>query len=322
MNQIGIRIIMAVSLSLLPVFCAAWGNQGHETVGAIADQLLEGSAAGAKVRSILKSDETLSSVAVWADCVKHPNLGYCKGDTSEHKDEWKTFLNQIGKANDTNYHFADIDITTSGYQFNQDQSEEDVVHGIREAIYVLQGGGTGPMNPNNLNMRQALWLLTHLVGDIHQPLHVGVIAIKGDPKATLGGNWLYPNDSSCLHSKWDDAYVVGAMKSSNAATPSDFAKNLISQHMSDPAIRDKSDVLGWPIQWATETMGVARDDALKDVTLGAPMTGTCGFGTHPGWSVTLPDNYTKASQNKAADQIWKAGVRLTEILKSIWPDPV
>src|SRR5471032_3228196 len=47
----------------------AWGHEGHETVGAIADSLLIGTNAEKKVQKILGT-EKLATAALWADCVK------------------------------------------------------------------------------------------------------------------------------------------------------------------------------------------------------------------------------------------------------------
>ena len=53
----------------------AWGNDGHRAVGAIADQLLKGSAAQAKIAALLLPGETLELIANWPDCVKGTYCG-------------------------------------------------------------------------------------------------------------------------------------------------------------------------------------------------------------------------------------------------------
>ena len=60
----------------------AWSENGHQTVGAIADLLIQGSNAGTQVTSILGTaggqQLTLQSVSVWADCVRgiQPDRGF------------------------------------------------------------------------------------------------------------------------------------------------------------------------------------------------------------------------------------------------------
>jgi len=46
-----------------------FGNNGHETVGAIADELIQGTPAEAKVKGLLQ-DMTLSEAATWAERAK------------------------------------------------------------------------------------------------------------------------------------------------------------------------------------------------------------------------------------------------------------
>ncbi|HXJ10374.1 MAG TPA: S1/P1 nuclease, partial [Burkholderiales bacterium] len=63
-------IALAASLSLAfstPVH--AWGPQGHEAVGAIADKYINASTR-TKIQAILGKGMTLQKAAVWADCAK------------------------------------------------------------------------------------------------------------------------------------------------------------------------------------------------------------------------------------------------------------
>ena len=62
--QLQVALTMVVSTAVAHAF----GHEGHEEVGAIADQLLQGSAAAAKVDEILTGMH-LQQVAIWADCV-------------------------------------------------------------------------------------------------------------------------------------------------------------------------------------------------------------------------------------------------------------
>ena len=50
----------------------AWGQAGHQTVGAIAEVLLQGTTTDAKVHSLLGT-EKLRTAALWADCAKGVN---------------------------------------------------------------------------------------------------------------------------------------------------------------------------------------------------------------------------------------------------------
>ncbi|MFX5582986.1 S1/P1 nuclease, partial [Acinetobacter baumannii] len=60
-------------------------------------------------------------------------------------------------------------------------SNHDVVNAIRAAVSVLQGKPQ-PKPFNFKDKQEALVLLTHYVGDLHQPLHVGSVFLNADGK--------------------------------------------------------------------------------------------------------------------------------------------
>src|SRR3954468_17111776 len=67
-----IWIVSALGLSLALAAgrtAGAWGPEGHQTIGAIADALLVGTDAAGQVTKLLGS-EKLATAALWADCVK------------------------------------------------------------------------------------------------------------------------------------------------------------------------------------------------------------------------------------------------------------
>ena len=129
-------ILAAVGFALsAPTF--SWSENGHQTVGAIADLLIRGSNAGTQVKSILGTaggqQLTLQSVSVWADCVRgiQPDLGFIYDPGKYHVQACTIFEDDAGKQamadyarrNNSNcpysdklvscnksFHFADIDI--------------------------------------------------------------------------------------------------------------------------------------------------------------------------------------------------------------------
>src|SRR5438093_11292026 len=64
-------IIGLTALAALRVASSAfaYGHEGHKTVGAIADELIQGTPAETKVKALLP-DMTLSEAATWADRAK------------------------------------------------------------------------------------------------------------------------------------------------------------------------------------------------------------------------------------------------------------
>lgn len=69
--------VLLAGLAISPLEAFAWGSDGHKTIGAIADQLLQGTPTEAKVKALLKPGETLSSASVWADCAKGQQAQLC-----------------------------------------------------------------------------------------------------------------------------------------------------------------------------------------------------------------------------------------------------
>src|SRR6185295_537569 len=73
------------------------------------------------------------------------------------------------------YHYTDIAIQHDSYDpAFQGARTDDITAAITAVVAVLQGG-TAQAPFSIKNKREALLLLAHYVGDIHQPLHVGAI---------------------------------------------------------------------------------------------------------------------------------------------------
>jgi hypothetical protein len=160
---------LACVLALTGAFVAqdalAWGNDGHRAVGAIADKLIKGSNAQKQVAALLQPGESLESIANWADCVKGT---YCGPQTPEMAD----YVGANPKHQE--YHYTDVPFQLEHYHDGAVGTDEnDIVQTLKEAIAVLQGKDTPATNPHHFTKRQALMLVTHMTGDIHQPLHVG-----------------------------------------------------------------------------------------------------------------------------------------------------
>ena len=150
----------------------AWGNDGHRAVGAIADQLLKGSAAQAKIAALLLPGETLELIANWPDCVKG---AYCGPQSPE------MLAYVAANPKHSEYHYTDIPFQNAHYHDGATGSAgDDIVQTLKQAISVLQGKLDAASNPHRFTPRQALILITHLVGDIHQPLHVGAAYVAKD----------------------------------------------------------------------------------------------------------------------------------------------
>ncbi|TFW32455.1 S1/P1 nuclease [Massilia horti] len=162
--------VLALSAAFVSMDALAWGNDGHRAVGAIADQLLKGTNAGKQVAALLQPGETLESIANWPDCVKG---NYCGPQSQEMVD----YVNANPKHHE--YHYTDVPFQLEHYHDHDvGTAEDDIVQTLKQCIAVLQGKDTPETNPHKFTKRQALILITHMTGDIHQPLHVGAAFVN------------------------------------------------------------------------------------------------------------------------------------------------
>jgi len=330
------KISAAVVVTLAPLLAAsgpawAWGHQGHEAVGSLAALLIHGSNAEKQVQKILLPGESLATAAEWADCAK--GYAYCHAEPTA---EMKDFASRNPQHHA--YHYADVPFQMSSYPAGNalGTSSDDVVHILRDAIAILQGKPASDPD-HKLTRREALFIVAHMTGDIHQPLHVGAayvspdneFEVPPDPDAakasfTEGGNWLCKGAKN-VHALWDDDLVVGAMRNVKATTPDALATALLARARKFTA--DKGPVGSWPEKWATESLQLSSVElATIEIQRKRPAgsgRATCGVSDPASktsvWDVQLPDKYLEAGAGTAADQLAHAGARLARTLTAIWP---
>lgn len=321
----------------------AWGPAGHQAVGAIADQLIAGKPAAKKVRQLLGSN--LQTASVWADCARavqskqgvwdyviDPKHVYAECATFEKSPASKAALVDYVKRNASScagehppysqcrhksYHFVDLPIQHPHYQLSAPgTADNDLVQTINALLVVLQGGKTPP--PFNIkNPAEALRLLTHFVGDLHQPLHVGSVyltdagqpldpATEQDAKAhdNSGGNAIL-FESRNLHKSWDGITDTMYKRIIGGASKAEAG-----QVATTPGALPT-----WPTAWADDTAAVASK-AFNGLTFGAKVKD----GFNSGWPASAAEPaYRQAQQALQHDQIVTAGARLAKILTTLWP---
>ena len=307
------------------------------TVGAIADKLLAGTNAEQEVKAIL-SGVSLSEAAVWADCAKAVDTSTWtyKKDPDKHPEcaPFETAPGQAAmidfvKRNATNcapkpgeelchkqYHYADISIRHQDYKTTyQGARSDDVIAAITAAIAVLQG--EAPKAPFSIkDKREALLILAHCAGDIHQPLHVGAVYLDPNGKVvnpdagpfdpateTRGGNLITVTDAEKnLHATWDA--IPEDLQPANI-TPAWLNKAKAVPKTAGP-------IAGWSSSWATDT----QKQAVKAL---APLKFKPKSGGK--WSTKLSCPYTTSMTSTKKAQLTKAGARLAQLLTKLWPGP-
>ena len=173
-------VIKAIAIAVclyIPIQSNAWGLLGHRIVGQIADSYLSKSARKA-IAGIL-GNESVAMSSNWPDFIK--------------SDPAYKYL--------SNWHYVNI---------KQGMTQEQVISIIEKDTstnaYTKISWLKNELKKKDLPLadkQMYLKLLIHIVGDVHQPLHVG----RPDD---LGGNKirvLWFNDPYNLHQIWDEVLI-------------------------------------------------------------------------------------------------------------------
>jgi len=156
---------------------AWWGQTGHRIVGEIAETYLTNKARKA-IREIL-GDESIAITSNWAD--------FIKSDTAYN------FLSP--------WHYLNVKQGLTQTEFNDVLAKDTIVDAFTKLNFLITElkNKQLPLDKKKMYLR----LLIHILGDIHQPLHVG-------RSEDLGGNRvrvIWFGDSTNLHSVWDDRMI-------------------------------------------------------------------------------------------------------------------
>ena len=244
-------------LVLQPFTAFAWGPTGHRVVGQIAEDHLSTKAQKA-VHRIL-GDESLATAATWMDDVR-----------SDHAYDYMRDWHWVTIPDGSNYTAA------------EKNPDGDAVEAINRMVTALKSDTLSPA-------RQlfCLRVLIHLVGDLHQPLHVG----RGDDK---GGNsfqvqWF--GKGSNLHRVWDSGMIdEEGLSFSELAAALDHVNNVRMQQM----------VRGKAADWAQENIAFRQQIYLPEK--GADL----GYG------------YKYENWPLVEQQLLKGGIRLAGLLNAIF----
>ncbi|MFI1743434.1 S1/P1 nuclease [Thalassobellus sediminis] len=150
-----------------------WGPTGHRVVGKIADQYLK-SKTKRKLRELLHN-ESLAFVSTYADDIK----------SDKRYNDFYT------------WHYVNMPLD-SNYEDSKKSESGDLVTGIEHCIKIIKDD-----NSSDDDKAFYLKLLIHFIGDLHQPMHVGLAEDKGGNDFKL--QWFY-NDTN-LHAVWDTKMI-------------------------------------------------------------------------------------------------------------------
>jgi hypothetical protein len=215
---------------------ASWGASGHSIIAEIAQRRLNPQALRT-IKELLGGDVSLASVASWAD-----ELAQVRPET-------------------VNWHFVNIPYDATSYDPARDCKEtprgDCVINAIARARAVL-----ADRKASRQQRAEALMLLIHFVGDVHQPLHA---ANRNDAGGSQVAVTFFDRPMS-LHGVWDFGIIDKRTY--------DWGEYV--RYLEQCWLRGKDISIlqqGTPVDWAQEAHRAAVDVAYAvpdDFKLGQP----------------------------------------------------
>jgi len=278
---------------LLPAAAQAWGDEGHEVIGLIAEHFLTPSvrrqvdALLATDTSHLTADTSLASETTWADRFRDSDRN-SGGARYRATREW---------------HYVDIEIRNGDLDAacwgspvlprDRPASAAPAHRCIVDQIEAFSRELANPSTPAEERL-VALQFLVHFVGDLHQPLHASDDEDRGGNDKRVVAAGFAPGT---LHQYWDSVFVSRLGESSAA-----LAQGLIAEIT--PA-RRQAWTPGTPADWARQSFSLGRSIAYGEL----PRPDAAGV-------YELPATYVEAASGAVRVQLERAGVRLAAILNA------
>jgi hypothetical protein len=254
------KLCLAFVLVAFSFHVMGWGQIGHRTIGEIASKHLDKKTKKALAR--IMGHESLAVASTWMDEVKSDS-------TYDYMSDWHWVTIPDGKT----------------YETAEKNPNGDVIATIERLIKELE---TNHENMPVAQQREYIRILTHLIGDIHQPLHVGTGLDKGGNDAKVNWFWSTPTN---LHSVWDSRMIDGRQFSySELAQAIDHSTKSTIEEWQNATVRE----------WASESM--AYREQIYDVPE----------------DKNLAYEYTYKNWDTVTLRLHQAGVRLAGVLNDIY----
>lgn len=229
------------------------------------------------------------------------------------------------------WHYVNLPFTPDGLPLPPESEGMNVIRGVQRCTDIIAGRAVDP----DISPDQALVMLLHLVGDVHQPLHT--TNRGGD----LGGNLvLVPNleltkeeelfgrgKVGNLHAFWDSAYRRGFRggkvnvlyerpiytdgdPASGHLTAMDLVRResaALRAKFPDLPVGESTD----PADWAKESHEIGYETGYGKLPSGSPT----------GRLVKLDERYVNAARGIAEERLVLAGRRLAALLNTLYASP-
>lgn len=275
-RRLACLLLIFVVMGICPSRACAWGAKGHQLIAQIAIGRLT-ITTRQEIAALLAPNETLVSVAFWADQQREPA--------------------------ERSWHFVAIPLKDGYYSPTKDcqRGSTCIIGALEQQISILKTS-TDPQA-----RAKALKYVVHLVGDLHQPFHVTTNTQPQDSAATKVRIKTLNGRVSNLHEVWDTDLVEYGLKSQKSI--SSYATQL------NEKFRRGTTTQGVPLRISTQ--GSITDWALEThkIPWRAYYHTNGDFMVNDGlrdW--TLGEEYYKQNLPVVELQLVQAGARLARVL--------
>jgi len=236
----------------------AWGATGHRATGEIAERMLTKKAKRAIEK--LLDGESLAIASTYGDDIKSD-------------ERYRSY---------SPWHYVNFPFGST-YDESEKSEKGDLVQGIKKCLEVLKSEAT-----TKSDRQFHLKLLIHFIGDLHQPLHVGIQEDRGGNRRQV--RWF--DDGTNLHRVWDSHMI-------------DFYDMSYTELADNAAKLSKAQVeqlqAGSITDWVMESRALCMDVYEH---------------TEPGQKLSF--DYMYRYFGSVREQLQKGGVRLAFLLNEIY----
>ncbi|KAF3451550.1 hypothetical protein FNV43_RR07645 [Rhamnella rubrinervis] len=263
-----------------------WGKEGHYAICKIAEgYLTEEALAAVKVLLPEDAEGDLAAVCSWADQIR---FHY----------HWSSALHYVDTPDfKCNYKYCRDCHDTAG---RKDRCVTGAIYNYTMQLLTYHDS----ISQSRYNLTEALMFLSHFIGDVHQPLHVGFLGDEGGNTITV--RW-YRRKTN-LHHVWDDMIIDSAVKTFYDKELTNMIQ-AIQRNITDDW---SNDILSWetcasnhtacPNPYASESISLACKYAYRNATPGS----------------TLGDEYFLSRLPVVEKRLAQSGLRLAATLNRIF----
>ncbi|MBT1705906.1 S1/P1 nuclease [Chryseosolibacter indicus] len=250
------KFLLLIILCLYCISAFPWGATGHRATGWVAEQYLN-KKARKKLHKLLKG-QSLAIVSTWMDEVRSDS-------TFDYMTDWHWVTIPFGKT----------------YEESQKNNNGDVIATLDRVINELKNEKL-----SEAEQEERIKILIHLIGDIHQPLHVGGKDDKGGNDVKV----MWFRTDSNLHRVWDSDMI-----DETRLSYTELGQSVITTSKEELKAWQKSSIR----DWARESQSYEKQ--VYDIG-----TGKLGF------------RYSYLYFKIVRQRILQAGVRIAGVLNEIY----